>query len=673
MLGVIGLRTDETDNPLQDEDDYANIKVLKQIDQALMPDVRRLRNELVVSRTNTGDATSALIIAIQLIAEKCKKLQYMRRIVLVTDARANMNVDDLSMITDKLKEDNIELTILGVDFDDPDYGFKEENKDSVKSENEEILRTLCQDCNGNYGTLAQAVDEIQMPRLKFTRPMPSFKGFLTLGNPSQYDTAITIDVERYPKTMVAAAPSASRFVLRSGVPDASQSAATQSNGDGDHQDGDGLAAIRNARTYQVNDEEAPGGKRDIPYEELSKGYTYGRTAVHISESDRNVTDFETTPGLDLLGFVDKNQYHRYLDMGRTSIIMSQKHNDKASMALSSLIRALYELDTYAVARLVPKENNEPKIVLLAPNIEPDFECLYEVVLPFAEDVRNFKFPPLDRVVTVSGKQLKVHRNLPNDDLMEAMSDYVDNMDLSKFATDDDGEPAEYAPPDETYSPMVHRIHQVIKHRAIFPDSVPPEPYDILTRYSQPPGDLVDKASPALEKVIKAAEVKKVPPKARGKRWSRKDAPKPLSDLDVAALLAQDPQRRGKKIDPKNAVPEFKQIIENAEQIEESHEACKQLKFIIFDWINHSVGDSKYQQAIEAIRVMREEMMELEEPAPFNNFMKELKKKILGGELGGDRKEMWYRVRVNRLKPILKGECEGAVMTEEEAKQFMIPQ
>jgi ATP-dependent DNA helicase 2 subunit 2 len=64
---------------------------------------------------------------------------------------------------------------------------------------------------------------------------------------------------------------------------------------------------------------------------------------------------------------------------------------------------------------------------------------------------------------------------------------------------------------------------------------------------------------------------------------------------------------------------------------------------------------------------------LEEPAPFNDFFRELKKKVLGGELGGDRKEMWYRIRVSKLTLLLKGECEGSEVTEEEARQFMIPQ
>ncbi len=127
-----------------------------------------------------------------------------------------------------------------------------------------------------------------------------------------------------------------------------------------------------------------------------------------------------------------------MNMSTANVIVAQRVNDKAIMAVSSLVHALFELESYAVARLVTKENKGPLIVLLAPSIEPDYECLVEVQLPFAEDVRQYKFPPLDRVVTVSGKVLKEHRNLPNDQLTKAMSDYVDEMDLSIVIKEEDG-------------------------------------------------------------------------------------------------------------------------------------------------------------------------------------------------------------------------------------------
>jgi ATP-dependent DNA helicase 2 subunit 2 len=123
---------------------------------------------------------------------------------------------------------------------------------------------------------------------------------------------------------------------------------------------------------------------------------------------------------------------------RSYVIIAQRANDKASMALSSFIHALYELDNYAVARLVTKDGKEPILTLLAPSIEPDFECLLEVQIPFAEDCRTYRFPPLDRVITVSGATLTHHRNLPNDELKKSISDYVDEMDLSKLDTDEEG-------------------------------------------------------------------------------------------------------------------------------------------------------------------------------------------------------------------------------------------
>lgn len=116
-------------------------------------------------------------------------------------------------------------------------------------------------------------------------------------------------------------------------------------------------------------------------------------------------------------------------MSNTNIIIPQRANDKATLALSSFIHALFEIENYAVARLVTKESKPPIMVLLAPSIEQEYECLIEAQLPFAEDVRSYRFPPLDKVITVSGKIVTEHRNLPNDKLQDSMSKYVDSMEL----------------------------------------------------------------------------------------------------------------------------------------------------------------------------------------------------------------------------------------------------
>lgn len=654
LSGVIAVRSDETNNVMQGDPSYSNISVLCELKQVLMPDIRSLRQTLKPSSTDKGDVVSALVVAIQMISETCKKLAYLRRIILVTDARANMDVSDLSEVAKKIQEDNIELAIVGVDFDDPDFGLKEEDKAPIKAENEKILRQLCEDVGGIFGTVSQAVEELGMPRVKQVRPTPSYKGILTLGDSSQYDDALSISVERYPKVMVARPPTASKFVIRSDMHEDTQQ----------EEDKHVLAGVTNARTYQVKDATAPGGKREVEFEDLAKGYEYGRTAVHISESDQNVTTFETPQGLDIIGFVDAGLYARYFDMSRTNVIIAEQRNNKAAMALSSLIHALYELESYAVARLVTKPNKNPSIVLLSPCIEPDLECLYDSELPFQEDIRMYRFPPLDKIVTVSGKAITVHRNLPNDELQNAMDHLVDAMDLSEAASG-----GEYAAMDDVYSPVLHHLTRMIQQRAIYPDAQPSEPEEILTRYSHPPEHVLKDSTDALKHVIAAADVKKVPPKARGKRFGRQEE-KPLSDLDIGALLASDPKRKQKRIDTRNAIPEFKQLLSSASSVADISDACKQLQVIIKDWIRHSVGDSGYGKALEAIRVMREEMTELEEPAIYNDFLKELRSSVETDELGGSRKDLWWLLRVNRVGPINKRECTVSTIDEDETKSFM---
>lgn len=125
-------------------------------------------------------------------------------------------------------------------------------------------------------------------------------------------------------------------------------------------------------------------------------------------------------------------------MGDACVTVARKSDTKSEASLSSLVWALSELESYAVARIVPKDGKDPLLVLLAPGIEPGLECLYDVPLPFAEDVRSYQFPPLDRVITVSGQTLTKHRFLPSDELNDAMSDYVDAMDLSTYGIDDEG-------------------------------------------------------------------------------------------------------------------------------------------------------------------------------------------------------------------------------------------
>lgn len=444
-----------------------------------------------------------------------------------------------------------------------------------------------------------------------------------------------------------------------------QTSATIQNGE-DPRSENGLVQVKTTRTYVVEDPSAPGGKRDVEREELEKGFEYGRTAVHVSESDWDIIHMETEASMSIIGFVDGSLYEHYMSMSPSNIIVASKVNDKASMALSSLIHALFERDTYAVARFVAKDKKDPVLLLIAPFIDTatKVEYLVDVELPFAEDVRPYVFPPLDKVVTVGGKKLMQHRNLPNEELMKTMSDYVDAMDLTNFGADDEGNPSEYAKMEEAFSPKLHRINQALKFRSVNEiDEVPP-PWESIVRFANPPERLLNQAQASLDALIQAGNVKKVPPRQKGRKRGR-EVDKPLSGLDVDELLGREKRT---KISADNAIPEFKQLLATTEEIDALKGAMEQMSAIVQSFIKLSVGDSGYGRAVEMMRVMREEMTEYEESGLYNDFVRDLKRKIMNDELGVGRGEMWYKIRTTRLGLIDNIMEPNSEVTPEEAKE-----
>jgi len=118
-----------------------------------------------------------------------------------------------------------------------------------------------------------------------------------------------IDVKRYFCTKTAKPVSAKSFVPKTAA--ASTQSSNTLNGDIDMTDapanGNDLSTVRSSRTYRVNDPIAPGGRRDVQQEELARGYEYGRTTVHISESDENVTNFDTIKSFSIIGFIPSDK------------------------------------------------------------------------------------------------------------------------------------------------------------------------------------------------------------------------------------------------------------------------------------------------------------------------------------------------------------------------------
>lgn len=133
-----------------------------------------------------------------------------------------------------------------------------------------------------------------------------------------------------------------------------------------------------------------------------------------------------------------------------------------------------------------------------------------------------------------------------------------------------------------------------------------------------------------------------------------------------ALLNLEPKRS--KISTENAIPEFKQTLSRAENVDAIHDAVSQMATIIESLITHSLAHSNYDRVIEILGTMREELVDYEEPAAYNDFVRALKGKMVAGELGGDRRELWWFVRKGKLGLIEEREVESSTVEDNEARE-----
>lgn len=239
--------------------------------------------------------------------------------------------------------------------------------------------------------------------------------------------------------------------------------------------------------------------------------------------------------------------------------------------------------------------------------------------------------------------------------------------------------------------MIHRLNLAIQNRALYPDRPAPPIPETLLQFTAPPPSLVKKAKDEIDALTGAAEVKKgmhngdgpdsynkfhvlmirfcttVPPKAKGKR--HREVVKPISGLDVDALLGK-PQKAA--ISSDNSVPDFKRFLAMSSQLSEIEDVSRQIGDIIRNLVTNSFGDALYSRAMENLGVMRLELINMEEPELYNHFIRDFKKSLLSGEIGGDRRDFWLAVKRSRLGLIDKSQSSVSTVTDEEVEEVWIP-
>ncbi|KAI0321008.1 SPOC domain-like protein [Amylostereum chailletii] len=564
QCGVILFGTDETHNVVNDKTgDYEYVTEYIPICQ---PNASTLSKLAALTPSETiGDPIDALVVGIETQHNYlASKKTWTRKMVLLTDGENPIEVEDWETIVEKMKALDILLTVVGIDFDDEEIEFREDDKSHVKNANEAFFHTFTEALDTSViGTLSYALQEVTKPDIKQTKSA-LLGNTLRLGNPDDNPhEALEISVKTSKCTARAHPKSWKRFGLRK-EREGTDVVPTQTA------KGENVWAQLNMRTEYVlpkaeSDEdedekrEEEDDKMDVdggirPGERLEKetlvrGYKYGSSYAPCPEGQ--FPRLNTKKGIEICGFFDRKRFRREHAMGEIHYVWADPISPNHQVMLSSLVQAMEgeevqegeeDKGRMAVARWVSRDGADPKMGVLAPCRFEKVDCLLWVPMPFADDVRRYNFSPLENLFNKRGERVTEHPYIPTGEQMRAMDKFVDAMDLMEAGEkNEDGTREAWFDTRLSYNPAIHRVKQALFHGAVVQDLANnplPPPHPEITKYFDPPKRVVKKAREAVEDCKAIFSVKEVP--KRAPRARKDDHVRAQDDEDEALLLDRKP-------------------------------------------------------------------------------------------------------------------------------------
>ncbi|KAJ7451138.1 SPOC domain-like protein [Mycena latifolia] len=587
QCGVIVFGSDKTKNILNKrmKDGYERVEEYIKIGQPNAGTLAKL--DALEPSDDAGDPLDAVIVAIETQDDHlASKRTWTRKLVLVTDGENPIEVDDLPETINRINKLDISMTIVGIDFDDDEIPYEEEDKSNVKAENEAFYAELVAGLSsGVLGTCALALRETMRPDIKLTKS--TLMGTtLRLGDPdSRPEEAMEINIKTSKCTALNRPKSWKKFAIREKkkkpVPGAKiveedeeeEMDIDEPTKEGapkkvtyvqlkmrteyyvdrrDHNSDDEDVKMEEVEKEPEPEEEdedgAPTNKIDpgmeqVDKEELIRGFKYGTTYVPCP--DGQFGRLPTKKGIDICGFFLAKNFRRELCLGEIQYVWGDPGQPEQQVAISSIAQAMYEKDAMAIARWVSKDGMDAKMGVLAPCIAEGVDCLLWAQMPFADDVRKYTFASLDHLVSKKGEVLTEHAYIPTEAQMEAMDNFVDAMDLMDAGEkDEEGNRAPWFDTRLSYNPAIHRIKQAQFHAAVVSDlsnNPLPPPHPELLKYFDPPRRVLKRARDAIEQCKTELKVKQVPKKVAK---ARKDGHVHARDDDGDLLLldAKPPAR-----------------------------------------------------------------------------------------------------------------------------------
>lgn len=545
----------------------------------------------------TYAALDALIVAIVSMVDKKHgepSPAWTRIIYLVVRADVTLNTADTEMIKARLVQDNIQLRVLGIGFPaSPMAAPATDVPKTVPWFNVGFWHALLQDLPDAAFACADDVEEqALLPTTQRARSAPVTLP-LTFGDPARGELeSITISVQ------VLKATAAQRPMTQTKV----------YKPEGAHHP----HPVDTRRSYysveevlQANDDlDKVTPLPDESHGSFQRAFKLGASLVPIQQAMEQ--PLETHQGLEILHFIHASTYRRELHLGETSYVIGNPKSTRDPLALASLAHAAHAKDVYLLCRLVTREHADPKLCVLAPLLEPEWAGFAMVRVPFREDIKRFAFPPLDRVPTKTGEEIRTHPSIPTPAQQDTMDAFVDSMDLMDM--DPEGDPDGWYAPALSYNPAIHGIKNAVKWRFLAPDQTTLPPlHPVLAQFLEVPASAEERARPVRDACADAlmpvratrANEQAVAPEKKARVDSESDAT-PDEDAHEADTTSV-PVRGSGRIRLDHAVDDFEALVYTTEAVTE---ACDAMQEVLSLLLSQAHDKDAYPRLVRALYAYR---------------------------------------------------------------------
>ena len=641
QIGIIlmGREGEEAENiNIHSQLDFPNIEMLEQLNSIEAED-----------DADNGDIFLCLDFAIDEFIEKYGKKKFAKKIFLITDGEAvsKFSKNKIEELAERINEHEVKVNIICVGFneeldkeeeDEPngkeeekDKKEKEEEDKSNESENQKKTKELLKILQSNTDnvklfTATTANDIYHQFKKKKINPVAKFRG------PFIISPNLSLDVMVYSKTSPSMIPSLKRY---SKVAEFS--------------DEPGTCEVQNERIYYVNDDP---DKKAVEKELITKAYYYGSSLVPISQTDEIRLKNEEPKCLKVIGFTDSFRVPRHFFMSGVDIVVPNPTSEEDIIGTTALVKEMLKMNKVIIARYVPRNNSQPKLVVLTPHMSKRGPMFYLNILPTVEEIRDFQF---DSLPEASKKQ------------EEFMGHFIDSLDLEQ-----DGE--EEIKPTETYNPMLQYFYKCLEHKALEPDENKknelPKIDEESIKYMIPNKKLFEnnKYVTFLPKVFPIVEKDKIEDKKKRVFWKdviTNEFEDRLTQQRIEEKLNAKKPESKKTISAITPIEDFREMIDNKNE-DLAARAMELMSDMIFKLIRESFKGSYFIKAIDCIKAFRDAANDEDEVDLFNNFLNELKEKFPKEQY----MEFWILFCDNKITLISEKENERSKYTEKQCDEWL---